>query len=340
MPTRPRATRLSIGSPGPSSPIALALAGLLLAAAPPATAAMLTFTSAGGIAIPDTGPVSPYPSTIDVSGLDGPIVDVNVSIRGLAHTFPGDLGALLVGPDGRSTFLFDGPGAGTAMPITGIDLIFDDSAADPLPCFSGLVVSGAYRPGACFPGDVFPAPAPAGPHAISLAIFDGLEPTGTWRLFVHDFAALDGGQIEEWSLTIATRDRAAVPGPPPAALLGLGMAVLLHAHRRRRAAGPAGASRDPDATRMTGRRLGRPAGVTRPAARNPGQLVPGRLGKRGSAAARGGFGVHAAERDGVTLPGGPARERGRSPGRRGPATPSAPAAPGLPGRRRPAAREA
>lgn len=234
MPSHPHAPRLSTGSPGASALIALTLAGALLAPAPPASATTLAFSSADGLAVPDAGPASPYPSAIDVNGLAGPIVDVDVAIRGLTHTFPGDLAALLVGPDGRSTFLFDGPGSGIAMPVAGVDLLFDDSAADALPCFSGLVASGTYRPGTCFPGDVFPPPAPGGPHATSLAIFNGLDPTGTWHLFVHDFAALDGGQIEGWSLTISTRNRGEVPGPPPAALLGLGVAVLLGARRHRR----------------------------------------------------------------------------------------------------------
>ena len=35
-------------------------------------------------------------------------------------------------------------------------------------------------------GDIFPAPAPVGPLASSLAVFNSTDPNGTWSLFIHD----------------------------------------------------------------------------------------------------------------------------------------------------------
>ena len=37
-------------------------------------------------------------------------------------------------------------------------------------------------------GDVWPAPAPAGPYSTGLSAFDGTDPNGEWRLFVIDDA--------------------------------------------------------------------------------------------------------------------------------------------------------
>ena len=45
------------------------------------------------------GPAAPYPSTIAIAGLQGSIVDVDVFIFGLSHTFSDDIDILLVGPN-------------------------------------------------------------------------------------------------------------------------------------------------------------------------------------------------------------------------------------------------
>ena len=60
-----------------------------------------TFRNTTVIDIPssgDTGPGDPYPSTIEVSGFKRPkILDVNVTLRSLTHTFANDIDVLLVG---------------------------------------------------------------------------------------------------------------------------------------------------------------------------------------------------------------------------------------------------
>jgi hypothetical protein len=88
------------------STIAIAL---ILASALEARA--LTFTNPAPIAINDFGPATPYPATITISGLTTPILDINVVINGLSHTFPSDIGILLVGPGGQKVVLMDGAGA-------------------------------------------------------------------------------------------------------------------------------------------------------------------------------------------------------------------------------------
>ena len=66
-----------------------------------AQALTFTFTNPNPITINDFGPANPYPLTATVAGLNVPIVDLNVVVNGLSHTFPSDIGILLVGPGGQ-----------------------------------------------------------------------------------------------------------------------------------------------------------------------------------------------------------------------------------------------
>ncbi len=54
-------------------------------------------------------------------------------------------------------------------------------------------------------GSTWPAPAPAGPHGVSLSDFNNENPNGTWSLYVYDFCSPDVGDIEGgWTLTLST----------------------------------------------------------------------------------------------------------------------------------------
>jgi subtilisin-like proprotein convertase family protein len=180
--------------------------------AAPALASAATFSNAGTITINDatancvSQQATPYPSTIDVSGLTGTVTDVNVTLTGFSHTSPGDVNVLLVGPGGQSTLLM--AGNGFAFSVSGADLTFDDAAAQSLG--DGQIVSGTYKPST---GTVwtsvcseppFPSPAPGGPYGSpSLSVFNGTDPNGTWSLYVVDDFPADVGSISGgWSLDI------------------------------------------------------------------------------------------------------------------------------------------
>jgi subtilisin-like proprotein convertase family protein len=150
------------------------------------------------------GPASLYPSTIVVADVFGLIIDVDVSIVGFSHAFPDDVDILLVGPDGQHVMLMSDVGGDNAA--SDVNLTFDDEAPGEL---TTLVASGTYRPSNdTAPGeplDPLGAPAPAPPHGTTLSVNDRLNPNGTWRLYVWDDSAEDGGAITGgWSLSITT----------------------------------------------------------------------------------------------------------------------------------------
>ncbi|HEX9952847.1 MAG TPA: hypothetical protein VGB53_13825, partial [Rubricoccaceae bacterium] len=51
-------------------------------------------------------PGNPYPSTVAVTGMTGVVTDVNVTVRGITHTWASDIDVLLVAPNGASIVLF------------------------------------------------------------------------------------------------------------------------------------------------------------------------------------------------------------------------------------------
>lgn len=184
---------------------AAALAALTWGAAS-AAAASETFSNHAKITIPASGTkgaASPYGSPVAVSGLPGPITDVNVTIHGFGHTAPSDVAMVLASPAGvKVRLMFSNCGTTDVEDFT---WILDQEAANPMPQ-GAECPDFVYRPAG--PGIVdLPAPAPAGPYQASLNILDGENANGTWRLWVADYADEDKGDIEQgWSLTITTRD--------------------------------------------------------------------------------------------------------------------------------------
>lgn len=168
-----------------------------------------TFENPRWISVPGTGtkgPAFPYPSPIDVQGLNrGRILDVNLTLKGVAHLFPADIDIMLVAPNGKAAIVMSE--TGDDFSVTGLTITLDDQAPTPLPELTRLT-SGTYRP-RNYDGsepDKFPAPAPQGVTATSLDTFTGLNPNGQWKLYVVDDEEIDSGMITGgWSLTITAR---------------------------------------------------------------------------------------------------------------------------------------
>lgn len=163
---------------------------------------------------------TPYPSTINVSGLTGTTTDVNVTFTGM-NNFEGDFEILLVGPANtaaQSLVLISDAGSTDVSKHT---LTIDDSAASLAPQNGSWGASpSTFRPtdyqelvGVGAPADSYPAPAPApvnhpAPTGSSTlaSVFNGASPNGTWRLYVVSDACdapaetITGG----WSLSITS----------------------------------------------------------------------------------------------------------------------------------------
>jgi subtilisin-like proprotein convertase family protein len=152
------------------------------------------------INIPSQGAATPYPSTINVSGMTGTISKVTARLNGLNHALPLDLDVLLVGPGGQSTLLMSDAGGGAA--ISNVNLTFADDAAGMVPN-GGPISTGTYKPSNYEnASDPFPTSAPAGPYQVSLGTFNGQNPNGEWKLYIMDDFTSNGGTLASWSLDI------------------------------------------------------------------------------------------------------------------------------------------
>jgi subtilisin-like proprotein convertase family protein len=164
--------------------------------------------------LPLTAAASPYPSTIDVTGLTGVLSKVTVTLTGLTHQLSRDVDVLLVTPNGTAIILMSDSGTADVNNAT---LVFDDVGA--VISSTAQLVSGTYKPTNNFDTDVsafevFPDPAPPEPYIQSSALLsslNGYSPNGQWKLFIVDDASLNSGTLSGgWSLDITT-----VPYVPP-----------------------------------------------------------------------------------------------------------------------------
>ncbi|MPY90891.1 MAG: hypothetical protein GEU99_23625 [Luteitalea sp.] len=149
---------------------------------------------------PAAGPATPYPSTIEVTGITEPVSKISVTLHGLEHTFPSDVDLLLVGPEGQSVILLSDVGG--ADDISGVEITFDDEAPTPVPT---PIVGGTFQPTNIDVDDAFPGPAPPEPYGAELSVFKIPDPNGTWSLYALDDVETDTGTIAGgWTLTVST----------------------------------------------------------------------------------------------------------------------------------------
>ena len=106
------------------------------------------------------------------------IQDINVRVN-IAHTYISDIRVRLIGPDGTVVTLFSRRG-GAADDLR---VLFDDQASLPI-SQAPTNFAGTYRPEA------------------SLSAFQGKSAAGRWLLEVTDYAYLDAGRLESFSLII------------------------------------------------------------------------------------------------------------------------------------------
>jgi subtilisin-like proprotein convertase family protein len=172
-----------------------------LAPLPPATCATTTssFSNMTPVAIP-TGPAV-VSSTINVSGADTFLWDVNVTTF-ITHTFAADLDITIQSPSGTIVTLTSDNGGSNDDVFNGT--VWDDSANPggqvPYTSNDGLVTDHAYLN--------LTLASPLVPEE-ALGAFYGEDPNGVWTLTISDDAAGDGGNLSSWSLDFVT-----MAGPP------------------------------------------------------------------------------------------------------------------------------
>jgi (2Fe-2S) ferredoxin len=175
-----------------------------------------TGANTNAINIAANGTANPYPSDIQISGLNGLITGVTVNLENFSHTAPDDVDILLVAPSGRRIVLMSDAGGATA--VNNLSMTFTDSASAVLPDNSALT-SGIFKPTNYDDTDTFPSPAPQGSVSGStLGAFYGSNPNGTWSLYVVGDNGNNAGTISGgWNLDIQSSTSACVSTLSPTA---------------------------------------------------------------------------------------------------------------------------
>lgn len=128
---------------------------------------------------------------------------VIVRLKGLSHTYPDDIDALLVGPGGQKVIFMSDVGGNNA--VSGLTLVFDDASTLSMPDRNKLI-SATYKPTNVSGGDIFPSPAPGGAYGSTLTGFNNTNPNGVWQLFIKDDSGGNTGSIlNGWELTLVTK---------------------------------------------------------------------------------------------------------------------------------------
>ncbi len=165
--------------------------------------ASTTWSNSAQIVINDYTNASPYPATVTVGAVGGSLSNLTVTLKGLYHTYPSDIDAILVSPTGIKSYLMAKCGAGNA--VQNVSLTFDAAAPTSLTA-TGQIVSGTNRPTSfAVAPPPFQPPAPPAPYTADLSLFNGSNPNGDWSLFVIDDAAYNSGVISNgWSITLTS----------------------------------------------------------------------------------------------------------------------------------------
>ncbi|WP_408896814.1 hypothetical protein ACJ5H2_18020 [Nocardioides sp. R1-1] len=172
-----------------------------LSSAGPASAAVRTVSYPLVVNVPDNGTTA---ATVNVTGLAGPITDVDVVLNGVTHGWPRDLDLSIQAPGSTKVVRLMSDVCGTnTSPLTGAVFTVDDEAAVAMPD-SAACPAGSYRP---TNNDAAETPPPGTTFADSLSAFDGSNANGTWTLHASDDLGGFVGQLTSgFALTITTDD--------------------------------------------------------------------------------------------------------------------------------------
>jgi uncharacterized repeat protein (TIGR01451 family) len=185
------------------------LAALIFILMASSATAQFQFTSAGPITFTNgVAAANPYPSLIYVgtngaASLPGTIQTVTVTLNNFDCMVLDDVSAMVEAPNGTAFEIMSGVG-GTSSSPDGI-LTISDSAGSIMPM--SMFGPGSYKPTVYPCGDTFPSPAPTvfgtaatcGTSTLA-SEFNGINPNGTWQLFLANQSLGASGSANSWSL--------------------------------------------------------------------------------------------------------------------------------------------
>ncbi len=182
--------------------------------------------------IPDGNPTG-FSSSLNVSGVAGNVVSLDVYLN-ISGGYNGDLYVFL-SYNNQSAILLNRVGRSLTSPFgyddAGFSIVVRDSAATDVHTYGGVnggTLTGAWQPDGrtVSPQLVFDS----SPRTAMLGTFNGMNPNGTWTLFVSDMAGGPGSQstLVDWSLDVNP-----VPEPVNVALGAFGLLAGLTAAGRR-----------------------------------------------------------------------------------------------------------
>jgi subtilisin-like proprotein convertase family protein len=197
-----------------------------------------TFTYPVGSIIPD-GNLNGFQNSQTISGLSGPITDLNVTLN-ISGGFNGDFyaflthdntTAILLNRVGRnSTHPVGYPDAGFGANAFASEFTFDDQATADVHFYRNPAynlnangqLTGSWQPDGRTLDPLSPASAfDSASRTSTLGLFNGSDPNGSWMLYIADVSSGGEGTLVSWGLQITT-----VPEPTFAALAGVGLIVL------------------------------------------------------------------------------------------------------------------
>lgn len=198
-------------------------------------ASVISFSNSTPIDIPgdpfnvgvSSGFGDPNPSTISVSGVTN-VIDVDVVLNGLSHTFSRDLEIWVTNPSGASHVVLMDEVGGATLDWTDDTVTFSDGAPAMLDSSPGS--DGTFSPS----GGICRYAALCGTAATSLFALVGSDPTGDWNLRIWDDQDGDVGSISNgWTLQFTT-EMVVVPVPAAIWLFSSGLLGLIGISRHKK----------------------------------------------------------------------------------------------------------
>ena len=156
------------------------------------------------IDIIDNAPANPYPVNIPVTGIDQTVRKVALVLSGYTHSFPYDVGMLLVAPDGTTVIPVYQIAASEGYEASNVDVILDDDGTGAWDGYS----AGTYH--TANTNDQFAyfdssGARPAPPYNLDLTVFNQVPYSGingTWKLYIEDFLLRQAGSLFRAGLRI------------------------------------------------------------------------------------------------------------------------------------------